>query len=469
MKKIFNKIILSCSILLVVSCVELDEKPQDFVGPDNFYNTPEQIQTAFNASMTKLYGRWYSYGYGIRRTFRNDDIYRGGDLNFSSGTGNDIWGSHYAALADINPAIGAIKAGKLGIEYSQETKDALEGYAKFLRAYNYFTLVRFYGDLPLITEDVNAALDEVSRTPIAEVYDFIVNDLKFAAEHLPATPEKPGRPTSGAANALLAKVYLTMASYPLKDESKWAAARDAAKAVIDGGNNSLISDVEKVFALENAHGPENMFNFEANIDRTSTPPQIWLPGRMTGWGDFTVEPEFFEGYPEQPRKKAYLLTEDWQGVSYDEWDTPNRYARKFVYNDEESIRRLTSTQGVPIIRYADVLLIYAEAANMANNGPTQEAVDALNMVIDRANGGVENTNHPRVTLSMSKDAFDAAVINERALELFFEFDRWHDLVRKEILCQEIQEAYQPNCTPQDYLLPIPGSDLSETIPQNPGY
>jgi hypothetical protein len=131
----------------------------------------------------------------------------------------------------------------------------------------------------------------------------------------------------------------------------------------------------------------------------------------------------------------------------------------------------------PILRYADVLLIYAEASNMANAGATapQAAVDAINQVINRANGFKSNSEHPLLTTSMTKAAFDAAVIQERNWELVFEAcDRWFDICRKRIL-NDPKVTYRDedrlNFTVDDYLFPIPETDLrfNKLLVQNPGY
>ena len=126
---------------------------------------------------------------------------------------------------------------------------------------------------------------------------------------------------------------------------------------------------------------------------------------------------------------------------------------------------------MPIIRYADVLLIYAEAANMANGSPTQTAVDAVNQVIDRANGFAPVAGHPLLTTAMSKEAFDDAVIEERNQELCFEYDRWFDLVRKRILKEKSIPSVQVNFSEGDYLFPIPDVDmeLNKEWTQNPDY
>jgi len=233
--------------------------------------------------------------------------------------------------------------------------------------------------------------------------------------------------------------------------------------------------VQDVFKLENKLGPENIWCFNATSDDIATPPQIWLPGSMAfGWLDFGTERNWALAYPEQPRKEAYMILEDWNGDSYPDFsyrDSPP--VRKFVYDDRETMERLNSTANIPLLRFADVLLMFAEAENMVNGGPTQEAADAVNQIIDRANDGADNPDHPRVTTSMSEAEFDVAVIQERNFELFFEYDRWFDLIRKEILCDVWPDKpdVEANCDENDYLWPIPQADLrlNELMTQNPGY
>ena len=120
-------------------------------------------------------------------------------------------------LLNINNALGSIKKGNIKGE-TQETIDGLEAQGKFLRAHNYFMLVRMFGGVPLITEDTpDPIFESMARASVADVYALIVSDLTFAAAHLPESwPGAPGKPTSGAAKGMLAKVYLTMATYPLK-------------------------------------------------------------------------------------------------------------------------------------------------------------------------------------------------------------------------------------------------------------
>jgi hypothetical protein len=460
-------------LLFTPRCVDLDETPLDFTGPDNFYQNVSQIEAAFASAMNRLYDSWSAYSYTYYN-FWNDDQYKDGDLVIGDNHGSDIWSAHYRSIGDINPAIKALNEDKLGTTATQEVKDQLMAQAKFVRAWNYFFLVRLWGDVPLILEDTEVVTGEITRTPSTEVYAQIESDLLYAIANLPDSwpAEKHGRPAKDAAKALLAKVYLTMATAPLNNTSYYVKARDMAADVMDDGIYHLVPNIDEVFALSNAYGPEIMWSFNASEDDESTPPQIYLPGSMAdGWGDTGAETRWTELYPEQPRKHAYLLLEDWDGNDYHTFWWNGAGIKKFLMDTRENMERYRSVQNYPLIRYADVLLIFAEAENMVNNGPDQAAVDAINQTIDRANGYVDNPAYPRMTTSMTRDEFDVAVIQERNLELCFEYDRWFDLIRKRILCDMIDPVWAQNCDDCDYLFPIPLSDLrlNPLLTQNPCY
>ena len=475
--KIFNLVLLSgVLILLTTRCVKLEEEPMDFVSPDNYYTTASQIESSFVSAMQRLWGGWQFYDWqGYPEWPALDEQVYGGDLVIDAYFASGCWEVHYEAIADVNPAIASMVEDKLGTSVTQEEKDMLMAQAKFLRGFNYFWLVRLYGDLPLITEATDVVNEEISRSPVSEVYDFIVSDLLFATQHLPEVwpAGDHARPTADAARTLLAKVYVTMATFPLQDPSKYASARDMAKQVMDGGRYWLVDSVHHVFALENEFGPEFMWSFHNSEEEYVIEPQIWLPGAMAGgWGDVTAEKIWGEAFPDEPRKDAYLLLEDfWNHEStYIDWYKSAPYIRKFLYDSEENAIKNVSYQAQPIIRYADALLLFAEADNMVN-GPTQEACDAVNQIINRATGGVPNPADPLFTTAMSQAEFDAAVIQQRSLELCFEYDRWFDICRKRILDQVCDPVFLPNFSPEDYLMPIPQNDLrlNALLTQNPGY
>ena len=477
MKKKYN-LMKTCIVVIfmtLAACQDLTEDPKGFVSPENFYSTVAQGEAALTASMNELWDYWggYSYGYGF---FVHDDQLLGGNLNITEGFANAVWDMHYRALKNINGVLRSVDKGSIkGVPQSEI--DGLIGQAKFLRAYNYFMLVRLYGDLPLITEDTPDPVTNpvTQRTPVAEVYNSIVSDFEDAIVKLPSAWDgQPGKPTRGAAKGLLAKVYLTMATAPLNQTSNYAKARDLAADVMDDGTYSLVPNVGDVFKLENKFGPEMMFSFNSTYDDPATDGQIWTPEVMDGWGDASIDPTWSDKWlttsPGEPRQAAYLILE-YNGVPYTAFDEQRPFIRKFSlpYITAEDYETAESTINYPIIRFADVLLIYAEAANMAEGGPSSEAYEAVNMVRRRANNLPLTTPDAAVDLSgLSKSAFDAAIIEERNHELCFEYDRWFDLVRKRML-EQVAGQYIQNVSDEDYLYPIPNFDARKLNSQNPGY
>jgi starch-binding outer membrane protein, SusD/RagB family len=467
-------------VLMVFSfaCKKLEETPISTVTPDNFGNSVLQVEAAYAGSMNYLWNYWEGYGYAYG-PFINDDQLNNGDLNIPSDNADDLWNRHYMALLNINSALGSVKKGNVKGE-TQETIDGLVAQGKFLRAHNYFMLVRMFGGVPLITEDTPDPLkNQMPRASIADVYALIVSDLTFAAEHLPASwPGAPGKPTSGAAKGILAKAYLAMATYPLNDPSNYQKAADVALEVMNSGVYHLVDSVSEVFSLANKYGPEMMWSYNSTYDDIATDPEIWTGAEyFEAWGDAAVDTSFDHRWPDQKRKQAYLFT-DWEGKHYTDFPEETPFCKKFFYYiSTDDFLGYSSIVNYPIIRYADVLLIYAEAANMAAGGATapQNAVDAINKVINRANGFTPNSGHPLLTTTMSRTAFDAAVIQERSWELMFEnCDRWFDICRKRILNDPnvtVRASDRANFTEDDYLFPIPETDLrlNKLLVQNPGY
>jgi starch-binding outer membrane protein, SusD/RagB family len=165
---LFLVILSGVLVILTGKCAKLEEKPTDFVGPDNFYTTPSQINSAFAASMDVLFGGWTFYDwYRYPQIFDMEDHVYGGNLVIGDGFGNDCWSKHYEAIADINPAIKALNGGKVTGASEEETSQ-LMAQARFLRAWNYFMLVRYYGDIPLITETTDVIKEEIVRKPISD-------------------------------------------------------------------------------------------------------------------------------------------------------------------------------------------------------------------------------------------------------------------------------------------------------------
>ncbi len=472
-----NLMIVTSLLILIVGCdvngiSDLEEDPKSFAAPENFYTTPGQVEGVFASTMSNLWGFWVAaYDWSLIQCFPNTDQFDGGNLVIQADHCSHLWEKHYSNIADLNFAIASIKEDKLeGI--SQNEVDELMGQAKFLRGWNYFQLVRMFGSIPVFTEEHTDDYFnyEISYSSIGEVYDLIVSDLTEATNKVPEEwpSDNIGRPTSDAAKALLAKTYLTMATYPMNETQYYQDAADYAMEVIEGGRYSLVEDVYEVFSFNTEQGPEMMWSFNSNYESPTISPQVWT--EINGWGDQTAQDVWVEAYPEQPRKHAYLELENDAGETWQELGA-SPGIKKYLYDSQEDFNAGRSIINMPIIRYADVLLIFAEAENMVNAGPTQEAVDAINKVIARANGYEPNQEHPLLTTNMSQQEFDDAVIRERNLELCFEYDRWYDIIRKRILDEVSRPEIIPNFSEADYLFPIPDSEirLNENAEQNPGY
>jgi hypothetical protein len=475
LKNMYRSSLLLSLLTVTFACQKLDEKIYSQVTTDTYGTTAFQIEASYTASLNTLWNSWAGYGYGYN-PFLSDDQFNDGDLVISESAGDDLWRVHFQSVANINSALYAIKVGR--VEEDDATLKVLEAQGKFLRAFNYFTLVRMFGDVPLLTEDSKDPIkNPVARTPIADVYALIVSDLTFASENLPVSFDgQPGRAGKYAAKGLLAKVYLTMAGFPLNDASNYAKAAAAAKDIMDNGPYSLLANCVDVFAESNKYSSEMMFCFNSTYDDITTDLQIWVGSDYLegGWSDVKVDTAFEQKYPEQPRKEAYLMTE-WNGVHYTESQNERYpwFKKFFFYSSENDFNNYTPVPNWPVQRYPDVLLIYAEATNMTNNGPNQAAVDAINQVIERANG--ETGTEALATVGMSKTDFDKKVLNERSLEFCGEFpDRWFDIVRKRILDDPAVTYHPPfrsNYTIDDYLFAIPREDLKTNplLQQNPGY
>ncbi len=465
--------------ITITSCQKLDEAPEGISTPANFYSTAAQCEAAFAGSMNALFSTWNGYQNGVAYP---DGQFEGASLDFSVGSFNEVWTWHYKAIRNINAVLKAVKDGSLAGNPDDVIANVV-GQGRFLRAFNYFTLVRLYGKIPYLTEDspdpITTPLTPDSRLEIAAVYDLIEADLVYAAEKMADYDAAvPGKPNKWVAKGFLAKVYVTRATAPLNQKDNYAKARDMAEDVIANGPYELLPRFEDVFKTSNNRNMEIMFAFTTSPDAPYMPGNVWAPSEMDGWSSGPVKILWATTiYPEQPRKHSYILL-DFTSDIYDPSARIINWSESsdgVPYIGKLNMPNLTYDQQVSggdagiemkLLRFADILLIYAEAANMAGSGPTQLAVDRLNLIIDRANEGTGT--EPRATLAMTQAQFDQKVIDERSFELCFENDRYFDVLRKRLL-QEVNlpdnaDGYDEN----DYLLPVPALDAM-SIGQNPGY
>jgi hypothetical protein len=453
----------------------------------------------------------------ITASFRSDDADKGSSTtdgganalqfdNFpvlpSNSWVNNFWLGHYSLINACNFAIKQIRTNT-SINASDDIKNQSLAEVRFMRAYAYFNLVRYFGRVPKIDtvfENI-AAQNNVPQSTPAQLYPFIEEDLTFAAANLPLRwdPVKfPGRLTSGAANGLLAKVYLT--------QQKWAAAMASASAVINSGVYNLSTNYKDIFGEDGENSPESIFEVQATSSVQVTTgfgvqfaPIQGVRGQgdwNLGWGWNTPSTNLESAYePNDPRRARTFLYLSYRGVGgapdtlnqsvYGEvmpfWSgnptsgsLPNRAYNHKVHTNPARRRAYNSNGGwwmnIRLLRYADVVLMYAEAANEL--GMTPDALQKLEWVRERARRGAPAGTLPMITTTNQATLRDI-IRHERRIELAMEHDRFFDIVRWGISGQVMQAAGKANFNAnRDNLLPIPQSQIdisAGVLTQNPGY
>jgi hypothetical protein len=508
--KVLKYIALASIGLTASSCESfLKENPASIISEDQYYKTQTDAINAVNAVYFLLNSGGPSVQTPYNTLFNTGMNFAGDDEDPGPGATNpdvrslavlahsssnlrvyELWQQHYAAIKKANVALEKIPA----INIDATLKARLLGETKFLRALYYFNLVRLYGDVPLITsyqKYVNAADYAIAKSPSTEVYAQIEKDLTEAAAVLPTTYSSPdvGRATSGAAKALLSKVYLTKASLPLNLTQNYADAVKKAEEVLspaDAGTGNygydLFDNFADVFLPATKNGKEHIFSaqFKSNAQlqgNNQNPRSILtgIPGLSGGYADmvrfYTVgNDKFFSVYklydPADKRKRVTFVTSFTSPTNGKKYGLP--IANLAVPNDSTPFFNKTwdpnstsvtneSAANVAIIRYAEVLLIHAEAENELN-GPTAKAYKSLNRVRRRA-------GLPDLQTGLTKDQFREAVYLDRRLEVVFEYQRWFDLIRqkdasgKSTFVANLQKVGKTNATDKHRLYPIPQSEI----------
>ncbi|MDV6168139.1 RagB/SusD family nutrient uptake outer membrane protein [Flavobacterium sp. DG1-102-2] len=380
------------------------------------------------------------------------------DLQFTSSSGSfdAMWANWYKAIGRASYAIEYTEGFGLTDE---GYKNRLIGEAKFLRAYNYFFLVRGFGDVPL----QHVSLTE--RVPKEEVYAYIEADLLDAINTLPNKSDYEskdlGRATKGAAQALLAKVYLY--------EKKWQQAYDMAQTVIGSGQYSLENDYATLWRVTTENGVESIFEVQARGEVVAHGVQQYSEtqgARGTsgwGWGFNTPSQNLLDAYNaagDDIRRDATII---FAGETLYDGRIVSAAVENPMYNEKAySSANAGAGDGdknIRVLRLAEIHLIAAEAANELGN--TAAALTNLNIVRLRVNlGEVTDTANLR-----------QAIWNERRLELAFEHDRWFDLVRTGQAASAMQAAGKNFIVGTHELFPIPYNQLIQTptMTQNPNY
>ncbi|HKK46342.1 MAG TPA: RagB/SusD family nutrient uptake outer membrane protein [Balneolaceae bacterium] len=373
-----------------------------------------------------------------------------------------MWNRWYKTIGRASYAIDYTRS--FGLD-DEAYKNRLIGESKFLRALSYFYLVRYFGDVPIQSKD------PAVRAPKDSVYAHIISDLKSAEESLPLkseyAPEDLGRATKGAAQALLSKVYL--------QRKNWSEALNYANKVINSGEYDLEPNYEDIWKESHENGIESIFEIQARgkapahgVQQYSQTQGVRGPGGW-GWGFNVPSQNLIDTYNAEGdsiRKNATIIFPGetmWDGRQISS-NIVNRGYNQKAYSSAD-LGAGDTDKNIRVLRYAEVLLIKAEAANELGN--TQASLDALNEVRDRV-------NLPHVTTT-DQTALRHAIWKERRLELAFEHDRWFDLLRTGQAAEAIKNSGNAeaaaNFDEHYTLFPIPIEQLRKTpdMRQNPGY
>lgn len=393
------------------------------------------------------------------------------------------WDVYWKVIYYSNNLIESLKSSSA----PADAKAIADGEARFWRAFCYFNLVRSHGNMPIILDGHEFTGDEARATVLLN-YNHIEEDLLIAESALPApgSVSSVGRASSAAAKTLLSELYLTWAGWPVKDDSKYASAATKSKEVIDLGYFELLP-IDELWLLEGQNSRESVFSiqFSASEDIRSNYSAVFSFHESRGWSDGYPELRFFNDFPEGARKDAtfyYEIPQRTLDASNQiiesgppvPWQQSQRFHpmyKKFTIAEDLTIG--TATAGYrarEMYRYAEVLLIYAEA--QAHLGGNSFSIEALNQVKRRAAGVHFLTPDPMVDVS---SATPNEIIDERGWELAGERKRWFDLVRSERVeeiaarrdpSENIELIRQP--TKNQYIVPIPfkGTTIGN-LKQNP--
>ncbi len=474
-------ITLSIFLLLIVSCQKQLELEPYSIYYDNYYKTQEDAIGAINAAYSPLthVNQYNSYLWLIQDVSSDDCISRPTlndpnihqfnkyDIQSTNTYLDGIWKGSYLGISRTNIVL--LKVPE--IEMDSSLKQRILGEARFLRGLYYFNLVRLFGDVPLVVKPLSQNLTDdevyVFRAPKDEVYDQIIEDFTVAAELCPTkyyVNSDKGRATKGAALSFLANTHLTIGN--------WDKAAAAAYDVMELGIYDLYPDYSSNFKDINRNGKESIFAAQFYSAVTSQQNQIVISGLPLIPGTFSAGVEimlptedllssFEEG---DHRKEVTFFDHYW-------FDTFEPHIWKHWDQDTyEPDQTAQCGSNFAIVRYSEILLIYAEATNEIS-GPTAEAYDAINKVRERARNGNENVL-PDLS-GLSQDEFRNAVLHERRVEFVNEGKRWYDLVRTNNLIEYVKRAKGDITNPQEfnYVFPIPQRevDMNKNLVQNPNY
>ncbi|TDB67899.1 RagB/SusD family nutrient uptake outer membrane protein [Arundinibacter roseus] len=492
MKKIAS-ILLIC---LMTSCSNdfLELYPEDSLNEGNFYKSEVEFILLANGCYLPMRDyeknqHWVlaelSSDNGTQQNnIRTGEASRGVIDQFILGSDNaayrDFWNLSYRGITRCNKLLSELD--REGVTFSKQSyKDRCAGEARFLRALYYFNLVRQFGGVPLVDKPITSQeAVNIQRATEDEIYALIIKDLQEAVTHFSKASdvEEAGRANQWAAQGMLGKVYLT--------RKQFTEAQQALSAVISAGKYQLLPSYADLFDPSKKDYKETIFAIQYSESSAEVANQfIFLFAPHTSGGAVTKRPNInivgagwnqptddlinaFE--PGDTRKDVAIGY--WTGLDWDNQVRPIPYCAK--YKPPLTAPDNRAGDNLPVLRYADVLLMYAEVLN--EQGKASEALPYVQLVRNRA--GLTSP-----LSGLSKTELQDLIANERRVELCFENHRWYDLKRTgkaiEVMTAHGQReiAKKPylydgayTLTPNKLLAPIPNNEiLVNKLTQNPGY
>lgn len=452
MKKIIIVFISACFLL---SCVDLEQYPLSSLTPEKTIYDEANIRSLANGLYRELWSNNYGYNcrlmliglgaddvtsgtYSKRGTFIDElDV----STNLHDGDSEALWLNMYKLIRQANTIIDNIPGSTI---VSDEIKNPYIGEAYFMRAFAYFNLVRLFGGVPLITDSkclkdiYGNEIGKAVRASTEEVYfNMIIPDLKKAESLLNNRSRTNNNSTVNkmAARACLMDVYMNIAGWPLKKTEYYKEAKNIGAAFIAENPNGyrLVSDYGDLWKEANkSEDKEHIFALNHSNQMYSNYGRSYfaIEEGTAAWADYLADSCFFERHPQDTRKTfnfVEFFTVPGKTEKVDFRVTSMRSPAIAKYRDYGGIASAQSAGITPVYRYADVLLMYAEAQNMADGGPNELAYKCLNDIRERAAGGGAYVKAE----NMNQATFAQAVFDEMGWEFFSEFKRWFQLVRTE--------------------------------------
>lgn len=462
MKKIL--VLASLATLLMTSCGDsfFDLEPASSVTIDKIYKTASDYNVAVIGCYAKLQSQVNFYTECCE--YRSDNLSLGAPTagtqdrydidHFTEKPSNGILSSYWANFNNNVYRCNLLLDQIDGANFAENLKKQYKGEAMFIRALNYFNMYRIWGGVPATKHVVSAAEAlKVARYSDEQMFDLIAGDLKEIVDnnYLPETYSSAdmGRATSGAAKALLGKVYLTF--------HKWNEAKDVLSQLI--GKYQLVSPIAQVFDVDNKNNNEIIFAVHFNKEIEGEGHSYWY--NLTNASDDTNQTSsLLNTFPTGDDRKDL--------ITYVQVEKNVRLMNKFYDTKSPTFKTVGNDQ--ILLRYADVLLMYAEALNEIQYDASEGslALKYLNAVRQRA--GISNLTVKQLP---TQEKFRKGILVERQREFPYEGQRWFDLVRmgfaKSVMAENGVEI-------KDYqlLFPIPQQEIEKVgdksiLWQNPGY